>query len=106
MVFNLSAVGSAQADDSSHRTTVHKSDVIQNSGFGRKRDHPAFAIFKSPIDPDQCHIPIQMGGQSQGQAMLDQICGLFMKIEIDVHRFNVATLIKLVNATAFATPLS
>jgi len=80
-VFNLSAVGSAQADDSSQRTTVHKSNQIQNPCFGGKRNHPAFAIFKSPIDPDQRHLPIQMGCQRQRQAMLDLIRSVFIGIK-------------------------
>jgi hypothetical protein len=36
--------------------------------------------------------------------MFDQIRGVFIGIEIDVRRFNVATSIEPVNSTAFATP--
>jgi hypothetical protein len=81
MVFNLSAVGSAQADDTSQRTAVHKSNEIPNPRLRCERNHSAFAIFKSPIDPDQRHIPIQMGCQRQRQTMFDQIRGVFIGIK-------------------------
>jgi len=81
MVFNPSAVGSAQADDTSQRTAVHKSNEIPNPRLRCERNHSAFAIFKSPIDPDQRHLPIQMGCQRQRQAMLDLIRSVFIGIK-------------------------
>jgi hypothetical protein len=85
IVFNLTTIGSAQADDPSHLTTIHKSYVVEDSGLRREGDHSPLVALKTVIDPNQRGIPIEFFRQGQRDAMLPFIRGVFGWIELDSH---------------------
>jgi hypothetical protein len=77
IVFDLTTIGSAQADDPTHLTTIHKSYVAEDSGLQREGDRSTLVSLKTVIDPNQRGIPIKFFCQGQRDAMLPLIRGVF-----------------------------
>src|SRR5579859_3415264 len=65
IVFHLTTIGAAQADDPSHFASINKGNVVQDPGFRRERDHAPLAVFESAIDPDQRCFPVELDCQDQ-----------------------------------------
>jgi hypothetical protein len=85
IVFYLATIGSAQADDPSHLTTIHKSHVVEDPGLRRERDHAQLVGLKSVINPNQRSIPIEFACQCQRDAVLRSVRGVFGWIKLDSH---------------------
>ena len=76
-VFHLATIGLAQADNPSHLTTIYKSHVVEDSGLWGERDHAPLVVFETVVNPNQRGIPIEFFCQSQRDAMLLFIRGVF-----------------------------
>jgi len=85
IVFHLSAIGSAQADDPQRVAVVHKSHVVEELSLWRERNHAQFVVAEAIIHPNQRSFPIEFAGQSERNAMLGQIRCILGGIELGLH---------------------
>jgi hypothetical protein len=85
IVFYLSSIGPAQADNPAHRTAIHKSHVVEDSGLRRERYHARLGVVEAIVDPNQRGVPIKFGSKNHRDTMLRLIRGVFGRIELDTH---------------------
>jgi hypothetical protein len=85
IVFYLATIGSAQAYDPSHLTTIYKGHVVEDPGLRRERYHAQLGVLEAIVDPNQRSVPIEFGCQSQGDAVLRLIRSVFGWIELNSH---------------------
>ena len=48
----LATIGSAQAYDPSHLTTIYKGHLIEDLGLRRERDHAQLSVLEAIVDPN------------------------------------------------------
>lgn len=82
---DLATIGAATADDPSHRTTINKGHVVEDSGLRRQRDHSRLAVFDPFVYPYQRGFPIEIFREGQGHAVLFPIGDVLGRIELDSH---------------------
>jgi hypothetical protein len=85
IVFYLATIGSAQAYDPSHLTTIYKGHVVEDLGLRRERYHAQLSVLEAIIDPNQRSVPIEIGCQGQGDTVLRLIRGVFGWVELNSH---------------------
>jgi hypothetical protein len=85
IVFYLATIGSAQAYDPSHLTTIHKGHAVEDLGLRCERYHAQLGVLEAIVDPNQRGFPIELGCQGQGDAVLLLIRGVFGWIELNLH---------------------
>lgn len=53
IVFYLTTIGAAQADDPSHFASINKANAVQDPGSRYERDHARLAVFEPAVDACQ-----------------------------------------------------
>ena len=66
IVFHLTTIGTAKADNPSQLTAINKRDVAEDRRFGRERYHARLAVFETVIDPNQRRIAIELNRHLEG----------------------------------------
>ena len=100
MVFYLSTIGVAQADDSAYFAMIYKCHVVQGLGFGSEGNHSHLGVLKPVINPNQRDIPIEFARNNQGHSVLPLVFHVLSRVELDFHAITVATIISLVKRSA------
>ena len=85
IMFYLATIGSAQAYDPSHLTTIYKGHVVEDLGLRRERNHAQLGVLEAIVDSNQRSVPIEIGCQSQGDTVLCLIRCVFGWIELNSH---------------------
>jgi hypothetical protein len=86
IMFHLSSIGPAKADDPSHFVIVNESYVVKNRSLRRERDHSHLTVLEPVVDPNQRSFPIEFARQGERNAMLRSIRNVLDRIEFDLHR--------------------
>src|SRR3954467_5945909 len=85
IVFHLTTIGAAQADDPSHFAAVYKGHVVEDLRLRCERDHSRLSVVEPVVAPYQRGFPVELGGQTQRDAMLRLVHQIFGWIELDPH---------------------
>ncbi len=101
IVFHLSTIGAAQADDPSHFASVYKCHVVQNFGFRCESNYSRLAVFEPLVNPHQRSFPVELTCHRQRHTMLRLVCCILGGIELDYHGFTVATINEIVKRAAW-----
>ena len=86
IVFHLSTIGAAQADDPSHFASINKGNVVQDPGFRCERDHARLAILGTDRLPRPTPLPsrARLPGPEKRRALLDSL-GVLGWVELEMH---------------------
>ena len=84
IVIDLTAVGSAQADNSPCLISINEDDKEESVSNRSQSNDSQLSVISSIIDPCQCSIPIKLSS-SQGDAVLAEIGSFLTWIEVNVH---------------------
>jgi len=85
IVIDLTAVGSAQADNSPCLISINEDDKEESVSNRSQSNDSQLSVISSIIDPCQCSIPIKLSSSSQGDAVLAEIGSVLTWIEVNVH---------------------
>ena len=66
IVFHLTTIGTAKADNPSQHAAINKRNVVEDRRFGRERNHARLAVFETVIDPNQRRIAIELNRHLEG----------------------------------------
>ncbi len=83
IVFHLSTIGPAQADDFSCFAKIDKCNVVKGFGLWCESDHSQLSVIKPIINPDQSGFPIELGCQRQRDAVFRLVPRVFVWVELD-----------------------
>ncbi len=85
IVFDLTSIGAAKADDPSRVVAIDKCHVVEGAGFWGEGDHSRLAVVKPRIDPHQRSFPVEFTGKSQRHAVLGLVREILGWVELDTH---------------------
>jgi hypothetical protein len=85
IVIDLTAVGSAQTDNSPSLISINEDNKEESVSNRSQSNDSQLSVISSIIDPCQCSIPIKLSSSSQGDAVLAEVGSVLFWIEVDVH---------------------
>lgn len=85
IVLYLSTIGAPQTDDSSHAPAIYVCHAVEEAGERRERDMTCFAVLEPSVDPHERGFPIEFDGECQRNAMLREIGGVLLRVELDLY---------------------
>jgi hypothetical protein len=85
IVFHLTTIGAAQADDPAHIATIYKSYVVEDASLRSQRDHARLAILKPLIHPYQRSLSIQFPRLRERHPVFGLVNQVFGRVELDLH---------------------
>src|SRR3989344_1151137 len=85
IVFQLPTIGSAQAAEPSHLTTIHKGYVVKDLDLRCEGNRSQLAIFDAFIDPNQRSFPIEFACHGQRDTVLCTVRYVFGWIKLNSH---------------------
>jgi len=85
IVIDLTAVGSAQTDNSPGFISINEDNKEKPVPYRGQGNNSQFSVISSIIDPCKCSIPIQLSSRSQGDSVLPEIGSVLFWVEDDMH---------------------
>jgi hypothetical protein len=84
-VVDLTAISSAQADDSPGITSIHEDDKKEPVSYWSQGDNPDLSVVSSIINPCERRSPIELSSSGQRDSMLTEIGSVLAWVEIYEH---------------------
>jgi hypothetical protein len=84
-VTDLTAIGSAQADNSSDLISINEDYKEEPLSHRSQGNDSLLSVISSIIDPGQRRIPIKLSSRSQGDPVLTEIGCVLSRVEDDAH---------------------
>lgn len=85
IVIDLTAIGSAETNNSSYRLAIYKGNKEERVSNWSQGNHPDFTIISPIINPNQSCIPTEFSRARQRNAVLAQIGRVLARVEIELH---------------------
>jgi hypothetical protein len=85
IVIDLTAVGSAQTDNSPSLISINENNKEEFVSNRSQSNDSQLSVVSSIIDPCQWSIPIKLSSSSQGDAVLAEVGYVLFGVEVDVH---------------------
>jgi hypothetical protein len=80
---DLSSVGAPKADHSAYVETVDEGGVVQDVSPRRESQDPCLPVVPPVVNPNQRGVPVELGSQGQGHAVLVEVELVFLGVKLE-----------------------